>query len=300
MNIENLKCFIAVASCESFTKASEQLFLTQSTVSRRVARLEDDLGKRLIVRSNSSDFTLTREGKLVLREGRLILSSVSSLIAQLNNLEEDIHGAVRIGFYGMFPYLDIVAKLQEFLGANYPRVELIVHSNKISQIDNDLEANDSDIFVSLQSELKAREGYACRVLFKRDVVALMPKSHRLAARSRLSIEDLRNEPLVFWEKYVAPGFYDALVEECDNAGFSPHFSELHDHEDNIMLSVHSGHGITVLFDRTAALDDNLVQLPISGTSIPVDVAYCYKRDPDRQAVAAVLDALEFTGLTIDS
>ncbi|MEG0503759.1 MAG: LysR family transcriptional regulator, partial [Raoultibacter sp.] len=68
MNIENLECFVEVASCGNFTKAAERMFLVQSTASRRVQRLEEELGETLIVR-DAPFFRLTREGELVFEKG---------------------------------------------------------------------------------------------------------------------------------------------------------------------------------------------------------------------------------------
>ena len=65
LNLDHLACFIEVASQRGFTKAAERLFLSQSTVSRRVSHLEEELGCRLIERT-ALDFELTPEGKTAL------------------------------------------------------------------------------------------------------------------------------------------------------------------------------------------------------------------------------------------
>ena len=62
INLKQLEAFVATAEFSSFTKASEELFLTQSTVSSHISALENTLGIRLIQRSARQRVSLTREG----------------------------------------------------------------------------------------------------------------------------------------------------------------------------------------------------------------------------------------------
>ena len=78
LNLDHLACLIEVASQRSFTKAAERLFLSQSTVSRRVSHLEEELGCHLIERT-ALDFELTPEGKTVLELGSTVLEKVTLL-----------------------------------------------------------------------------------------------------------------------------------------------------------------------------------------------------------------------------
>lgn len=79
INIKQLEAFVATAEFSSFTKASEELFLTQSTVSAHVGALESALGIRLIQRSARQRVMLTKEGELVYREAREILDRCQAL-----------------------------------------------------------------------------------------------------------------------------------------------------------------------------------------------------------------------------
>lgn len=79
INLKQLEAFVATAEFSSFTKASEELFLTQSTVSSHVGALESALGVRLIQRSARQRVMLTKEGEQVYREAREILDRCQSL-----------------------------------------------------------------------------------------------------------------------------------------------------------------------------------------------------------------------------
>ena len=79
INLKQLESFVATAEFSSFTKASEELFLTQSTVSSHINALESALGVRLIQRSARQRVMLTKEGEQVYREAREILDRCQSL-----------------------------------------------------------------------------------------------------------------------------------------------------------------------------------------------------------------------------
>ena len=70
INLKQLEAFVATAEFSSFTKAAEEMYLTQSTVSSHINALENSLGVRLIQRSARQRVTLTKEGELVYREAK--------------------------------------------------------------------------------------------------------------------------------------------------------------------------------------------------------------------------------------
>ena len=89
INLKQLEAFVATAEFSSFTKASEELFLTQSTVSSHISALESILGVRLIQRSARQRVMLTKEGELVYREAREILDRCQAL----QNLKNQTQGS---------------------------------------------------------------------------------------------------------------------------------------------------------------------------------------------------------------
>jgi DNA-binding transcriptional LysR family regulator len=89
INLKQLEAYVATAEFSSFTKASEELFLTQSTVSSHISALENTLGVRLIQRSARQRVTLTKEGEQVYREAKEILERCQALQDLKNQSQED-------------------------------------------------------------------------------------------------------------------------------------------------------------------------------------------------------------------
>lgn len=96
MEIRVLKYFLMVAKEQSFTKAAEQLHITQPTLSRQLAQLENELGTSLFVRTGRN-ITLTQEGILLKRRALEIIDLEGRTIEELHGADEYVEGTVTIG-----------------------------------------------------------------------------------------------------------------------------------------------------------------------------------------------------------
>ena len=92
MNIRNLEYFIKVVDTNSFTKAADDLFISQSAISQQIKALEDELCFPLMIR-NRKGFELTQAGKYLYIEGKNIIANIKEIenhatcISKNNNKE---------------------------------------------------------------------------------------------------------------------------------------------------------------------------------------------------------------------
>ena len=96
MELRVLAYFLAVAREENFTRAAEQLNVTQPTLSRQIADLETELGVKLFIRSNHN-IVLTEDGMLLKRRAQEILSLADKTKRDFLYKEENLEGTVTIG-----------------------------------------------------------------------------------------------------------------------------------------------------------------------------------------------------------
>ena len=96
MEIRTLKYFLAVAREQNMTEAANLLFVTQPTLSRQMADLEKELGKKLFIRSNRST-TLTEEGMHLRQRAEEILALVEQTKSEIKDEDLDLTGCIRIG-----------------------------------------------------------------------------------------------------------------------------------------------------------------------------------------------------------
>lgn len=95
MDTQSLQAFLAVAESDSFSRAAEQLHLTQPAVSKRIATLETQIGARLFDRIGRR-VTLTEAGQILLPRARQILIMVDDSRRALANLEGQIAGSLTL------------------------------------------------------------------------------------------------------------------------------------------------------------------------------------------------------------
>ena len=126
MDFRILRYFLTVAKEQSFTKAAEQLHITQPTLSRQLAGLEEELGVQLLVRSGRN-ITLTEQGLLFKRRALELLDLEERTREELRGAEELMEGKITVGC-GEFVAVEILAELCKKYREKYPLVQIAVHT----------------------------------------------------------------------------------------------------------------------------------------------------------------------------
>ena len=115
-----MRCFVRVAERGSFSAVAVELGLTQSSVSKQIAALEQQLGARLLHRS-THELCLTEEGETFLRRARDILEAVEEAESELRERRAEPHGWLRVSCPLSFGELQIVPRLRG-LQERYPKL----------------------------------------------------------------------------------------------------------------------------------------------------------------------------------
>ncbi|MBL4672511.1 MAG: LysR family transcriptional regulator [Arenicella sp.] len=193
MDISALQAFIAVARHESFSKASEQLFVTQPAISKRVASLEDDLGTQLFNRI-ARQISLTEAGKQLLPKAQDIVHQAEDMQRYASNLNQEISGnlsvaiAHHIGLHRMPPVL------REF-HLQHPKVTLDIRFEDSDQAYTAVEHGDIEFAViTLPKTLPDKLTKETVWLDQLDI--MVSKNHALAGQSELSLLSLTKYPCV--------------------------------------------------------------------------------------------------------
>lgn len=132
MDLRVLRYFLTVAREQSFTKAAEQLNITQPTLSRQLAALEDELGAKLFDRGGRS-ITLTNEGVLLKRRALEIVDLEDKIVSEFKGNSESIEGKIAIGC-GEFMAVETLAKICKRYREKYPLVQFALHTGTADAI----------------------------------------------------------------------------------------------------------------------------------------------------------------------
>jgi DNA-binding transcriptional LysR family regulator len=148
MELRVLNYFLAIAREENITRAAQQLHVTQPTLSRQIAQLEEELGVKLFVRSNHN-IILTEDGMLLKRRAQELLALADKTKQDFLHKKENLEGVISIGCgeYQSTHYLtDCIAAFKEM----YPRVTYEFYSGNARNIYDNIERGLLD--VGLMSE----------------------------------------------------------------------------------------------------------------------------------------------------
>ena len=126
MELRLLRYFLTVAKEQNFTKAAEQLHITQPTLSRQMAAFEEDLGITLFIR-NGKKISLTDEGILLKRRALEILDLEERTLEELKGKEEVVEGTITIGC-GEFAAVETLAEICKTYKEKYPLVQIALHT----------------------------------------------------------------------------------------------------------------------------------------------------------------------------
>jgi len=126
MELRLLRYFLTVAKEQSFTKAAEQLHITQPTLSRQMAAFEEELGVTLFIRSGKK-ISLTEEGILLKRRALEILNLEEKTLAELKGKEDVVEGNITIGC-SEFAAVETLAEICKTYKEKYPLVQIVLHT----------------------------------------------------------------------------------------------------------------------------------------------------------------------------
>lgn len=243
MELRDLRYFIAVAEELHFGHAATRLSITQPSLSKAIQRLENQLGVRLFYRSKRK-VELTSAGSTFLEGARRIVAEAGSASRMAHLAGSGQVGSLRVGFVSSATFTILPALLREFRQI-YPLVVLEFHELTTSAQMHAFRSGHID--VGLVRPPVWEESLEQRIIFDERLIIALPPNHPLSKdRDVLDLKSLAFEPFVLFSRDITPGFYDALIGSCHDAGFDPRIV----HECNSFVSaialVAGGVGVSLI------------------------------------------------------
>lgn len=186
MNTTQLECFLMVANYLNFSRAAQQLRITQPAVSHQINTLEDELGVKLFSRS-SKTVRLTRAGLMFIQNANEILKMTALSKTRIKEFQESF--AVRLGI-GCHNFLEL-RLLKETLKGLCDAIPQCVPSVRMipfSSLDHMLEEDEVQVMFTFKEEAPARAVY--RELTQCPMVCICAPGHPLSAYEHLTLEQL--------------------------------------------------------------------------------------------------------------
>lgn len=246
MDLAQLRYFLSVADNLSFTRAAEELYVSQPTVSKQIALMEKELGTKLFSRDNQG-VRLTYTGRMLRPDFRDALALIDTAVQKAAKTTADLQGQINIGISSM---MDINYIMPGFLRAFtqvYPEIRLKITSHPFSGLQKKLDGGELDVIFTYSLETLKKADQARMVISRSDSflyysVTLMPEE-----RANLSLCDFVGIPLLkIYEQAAESGVLSYYSELAHRSGLCfEQVKEVPDME-TMILYLESGLGVCIM------------------------------------------------------
>lgn len=244
MQINRLKYFVAVARHGNFSAAAEELYTTQSAVSKQIMALERELDVTLFDRAHRR-VVLTKQGEIVLNHAEQILSDYSGMLTELYEMKGQEGGRLSIASIPVMRQYGITELVGRFRRENVD-IAMSVGEMEGNEVLPAMKNGGYDM-AFLRLEQMGDPSYEAIPLAKDELTVLLPENHRFAKESELSLAQLKDEPfLLLNEGTLLRGL---CVDACRRSGFVPSVAYSGTRNENIAELVAMGMGISLVMEK---------------------------------------------------
>lgn len=277
MTLSQLRTFQAVARLNSFSRAAEELFLTQPAISAQIGALESALKLKLFDRLGKK-ITLTESGRIALACADDIGARLSQMQRELEDIGELNTGRLNIGasmVVGVYLLPEVLARFKQ----KYPRIELTVKVEPARQIVDRILRNEIDVAIIGEVSRFAVDRIAFKPILHDELIVIAPPHHPLTEAGFISPGDLASMPLVLPARDSASG--ESIHDQIAAAGIALNSVIELGNTGAVKHAVEAGLGISIV-SRLAVLrelqDGRLCSLRISGITLERQIGLCWHHE----------------------
>ena len=270
MDIRSLRYFVETVRLSSFTLAAEHLNVTQSTISKMVRQLEDELGEPLLHR-DSRPLQPTDTGRIVYERAREILGVMRQLSQEVRDTQALQRGVLEIGIPPMINLL-FTQVLKQFR-SKYPDIDIILREKSGQEIENDVANGELELGLTVLPVNPALDLITTPVSSHGVWAVGLPAFLRLNKNGTISLDALRKTPLVLLNDEFA--LTRLLKRVFAGASFDAHIAAQSSQWDWTVSMASAGMGIALLPEPLISRirNNELLTVRVCNPEIPWQVAH---------------------------
>ncbi|NWJ48376.1 MAG: LysR family transcriptional regulator [Chloroflexi bacterium] len=215
MELQQLKYFLSVAKLQHFTHAAEELFISQSSLSRAVAHLEEELGVPLFERQGRQ-VKLNRMGQLFMRKVENALKELEDGRRELEDMNSSEKGQMALAILPTVG-VHLLPGLLSTFRAEHPLITFRLFQNSATAMIDQLERGEIDLCISAPVIEKTQVSW--EVLMTEEMYLAVPPGHRLANRPCINLVEVAEDNFISLKHGY--GLRDLADNLCREAGFEP-------------------------------------------------------------------------------
>jgi len=246
--LRQLQVFEAIVRLGSFTRAAEELFLTQPTVSMQIRKLTDAMGLPLFEHVGRN-VEPTEAGLELYKACRTMFETLANLEMKIDDLKGMRRGRLRIGVVTTAKYLtpEILGEFSKL----YPGIELALKVTNREKILDRMHTNEDDLYIMGQVPKEEVDVEAYQYT-PNPLVVMAPREHPLVGKKNIPLSEVAKEPFIMREK--GSGIRDTAIRLFQAEGLQPDVRMELGSNEAIKHAVVGGLGLAVLSLHTLTLE----------------------------------------------
>ncbi|MDN3494160.1 LysR family transcriptional regulator [Winogradskyella bathintestinalis] len=239
MTIQQIKYFLVLAKELHFWNTAEKVFISQSSLSRQIQALEDELQIQLFER-DKRNVKLTNAGKFLQEQWREEIKEFDQIIRQAKKIDEGKAGTISITYPGSIAY-EFLPKFLEVLSNNLPDLKI--------ELTEPTDENHEKLLLNFQTDIAfsrdkiKNANIDSQKLYSEPICLVVPKNHRL---NKKNLTGLENEKFIISGLHQTTFFASLLRSWFSKNGIEPKTIIESDFGGMIMNLVSKGLGISIL------------------------------------------------------
>ena len=220
MDLRQLRYFVILAEELHFRRAAERLRITQAPLSVAIQTLEREFGGALFHRTQRS-VALTELGHAFRAHALEILDKVDVTLGDVRDLVSGEAGQLRIGFTAASALLSFFPEVVSAFRNRYPKVQVVLRDRSSAEQIGDLKERRIDVGLMRRFQEQPPSGVTFTRLLRDPLAVAMRTDDPLAEVERLTIDHLRDRPMIFYPRLSGVAIYEPFLASCARRGFAP-------------------------------------------------------------------------------
>lgn len=290
MNTTQIKCFLALADTLNFTKAAEQLYMSQPGLSRQIVSLERDLNTQLFIRDQKS-VRLTPAAALLAQELGGIEAAYENLISRVQSVGMGYSGSMTLGVLeGQWigdAFTDFCSRFMEA----YPNIDFQIQQGSFSDLRRKLLSGEIDVAMTIQFDVADMEGIVTRRYDSDQAVFAVSRRLPLGQKEHITFDDMLEGTFILISPEDSRTGTELTLEHFRKIGRSPRRIRYAPNLSTMMLWIEAGMGVGVINHQSSIAGNPSIRLI---TEVPLQEASAcvvWKKENLNPAIALFDQAL---------
>lgn len=280
METNKLKTFVNLAQTLSFSKTAENLYITQSSVSKQIHSLEKEL-QVILFNRNNKHVELSQAGQIILPNAQAILREEKKLTKNLQQLElqrkETIKMAAVPTFSTYAPF-DFITQYMK----SHPEIDFQLKEVETSQMAAMLTDGKADL--AFVRSLKKRRASNAILTRKEKFALCVAEDDPKTRRKQINLNEIQGESFIMLAQNSM--LYQPVVDLCHQAGFEPNIVFTSDRISSIMEMIRNHQGVSILMDPSVNIP-GVKFIPVR----PTTISYLYLIKPKHKNYSQAMTKL---------